>query len=111
MIDIEQFSAKLGNNAAIVEQVFKVFIGQHEGQIGIIREALEAGNLELTYQTAHSIKGALANLCAAEDAKVAETIEHIARAGEVPAAELIDDLDVRLSAAVAQINEYLGANA
>lgn len=109
MIDIEQFSAKLGNNTAIVEQVFKVFIEQHNGQIAIMRDALAAGNLESVYQTAHSIKGALANLCADEDAKVAETIEHTARSGEVPEADVVDDLDARLNAAVAQINEHLGA--
>lgn len=106
MIDVQQFSERLGNNTAIVEQVMKMFRDQYGHQPDILRGPASAGNLEELFQIAHSIKGALANMCAADDAAVAAEIEHQARAGQNPDDALLADLEARIIQITQQIDEH-----
>lgn len=107
MIDIEQLNARLGNNAAIVEKILGIFTTQYGGGDPVFDAAISAGNTEEIYHIAHSIKGALANMCAEEDAAAAAEIESAAREGSIPDPALVADMENRIQGLVAQIQAHL----
>lgn len=107
MIDMDQFNARLGNNQAVIVQILKMFSDQFGKQPDLMRPAFTHGDTETLFQLAHSIKGALANMCAEEDAAIAEKIESQARSGELPAESLMAEMELRLSELEAQIQSEL----
>jgi len=107
MIDIDQLNTRLGNNTAIVEKVLGIFVTQYGKGEPVFASAVSNGNTEEIYHLAHSIKGALANMCAEEDAAAAAEIESAARDGSVPDAALVADMEQRIQAINTQINNHL----
>lgn len=107
MIDIEKLSARLGNNQAIVEKIMGIFITQYDTGAPVFGAIVESGNTEEIYHLAHSLKGALANMCAEEDAAAAAEIEMVARGGEIPDASLISAMEQRVQDINAQIKAYV----
>lgn len=107
MLDISQFIQRLANNHSVVRQVMVIFRDQYTGQTQFLTELNEQGNLEKLYQGAHSLKGALANMCAEDDASLAAQIELQARQGQAPSAEQLHDMEACLTAVLAQIEQYL----
>lgn len=107
MLDISQFIQRLGDNHSVVRQVMVIFRDQYTGNTQLLSELNEQGDLEKLYQSAHSLKGALANMCADDDASLAAQVELQARQGQAPSAEQLQDMETRLSAVLAQIEQYL----
>ena len=108
MIDIEQLSVRLGNNAAIVEKILGIFTTQYDNGSPVFANVMASGNTEEIYHLAHSLKGALANMCADEDAAAAAEIEQVARNGAVPDTALVDAMEQRITAINDQIKAHLG---
>lgn len=108
MIDIDALSARLGNNTTIVEKILGIFTTQYDNGTPVFESAIASGNTEEIYHLAHSLKGALANMCADEDAAAASEIESAARSGAIPDSQLVNDMETRISAINAQIKEHLG---
>ena len=108
MIDLEQLSARLGNNAAIVEKILGIFVTQYGNQDAVFASAVSAGNTEEIYHLAHSLKGALANMCAEEDAAAAAEVESAARNGAIPDAESIAAVEQRIKDIIQQIQNHSG---
>ena len=107
MIDLEQLSARLGNNTAIVEKILGIFTAQYDTGSPVFASAIASGNTEEIYHLAHSLKGALANMCADDDAAAAAEIEQIARNGSVPDNALVDAMEQRITAINEQIKTHL----
>jgi HPt (histidine-containing phosphotransfer) domain-containing protein len=107
MIDIDQLNTRLGNNAAIVEKILGIFTAQYGNQDAVFDSAVSSGNTEEIYHLAHSLKGALANMCADDDAAAAAEIESAARGGAVPDAALVADMEQRIKAINEQIHSHL----
>lgn len=107
MIDIDALSARLGNNTVIVEKILGIFTTQYDSGAPVFESAIASGNTEEIYHLAHSLKGALANMCADEDAAAAAEIESAARTGAMPDNQLINAMEARLSAINEQINAHL----
>lgn len=105
---MEQFATRLGGNTAIVDQVMKMFVDQYGNKPDLLREPLESGDVEKMFHTAHSIKGALANMCADEDAAIAAAVETPARAGTMPDESLVAELEQCVNAISDQIEAHLG---
>ncbi|GEM_PF-2221587 len=107
MIDLEQFNVRLGNNTAIIQQVMKMFVDQYADQPDLLRGPFQSGDTDALFHTAHSIKGALANMCADEDAAAAAAVESVARGGDLPDEALMADLESRLNDIFVQIRSEL----
>lgn len=107
MIDIDALNTRLGNNAAIVDKILGIFTKQYDNGSPVFESAITSGNTEEIYHLAHSLKGALASMCADEDAQTAAEIEAAARNGAIPDAQLVSDMESRISAINAQINAHL----
>lgn len=107
MIDIEQFNVRLGNNTAIIQQVMKMFIDQYADKPDLLRGPFQSGDTDALFHVAHSIKGALANMCADDDAAAAAAVESVARGGDLPDEALLADLESRLTKVFSQIREQL----
>ncbi len=107
MIDIDALSARLGNNTVIVEKILGIFTEQYDNGSPVFESAIASGNTEEIYHLAHSLKGALANMCADEDAAAAAEIESATRKGAMPDNQLINAMEERLSAINEQINAHL----
>lgn len=103
MIDMEGLSARLGNNATIVEKILDIFVTQYGNKPSVFGDSIASGNTEEIYHLAHSIKGALANMCAEEDAAAAGAIESAARDGNIPEESLVADMEKRIR----DINEQI----
>lgn len=107
MIDMDQFNARLGNNQAVIVQILKMFSEQFGKQPDLMRPSFTHGDTDTLFQLAHSLKGALGNMCAEEDAELAGQIESLARSGELPAESLMAEIELRLSEIEAQIQAEL----
>lgn len=107
MIDMAQFNQRMGNNSDIINKVLQIFLDQYQQQSDLLREPIASGDPEQVYFAAHSIKGALANICADEDAAVAEQIESLAREGTMPDEALIQQFSQHLEGVYAQIKQHL----
>mgnify|MGYP000217416762 CR=1 FL=1 len=107
MINIDEFNARLGNNAAIVGKILKVFCDQYGHKTDLLRDPVGSGDTEQVYFVAHSIKGALANICAEDDANIAAQIESAAKAGTMPEEALIVEMESRMQKIYEQIDDYL----
>lgn len=107
MIDIEQLSVRLGGNTAIVEKILGIFTTQYDTGNPVFAVAITQGNTEEIYHLAHSLKGALANMCAEEDAAAAAEIESLARNGSIPDDALIQGMEQRIKAINQQIHAHL----
>ena len=109
MIDLEQFNVRLGNNTAVIQQVMKMFLEQYAEDPSFLRGPFESGDTDALFNAAHSIKGALANMCADEDAAAAAAVESVAREGKLPDEALLTALEARLADVFAQIRAELGS--
>lgn len=107
MINIDQLNTRLGNNTAIVEKVLGIFVTQYGAGNEVFEGPISTGNTEEVYHLAHSIKGALANMCAEEDAAAAAKIESVARDGSIPDAALVSDMEQRIQDINTQIRNHL----
>ena len=107
MIDIEQLNTRLGNNVAIVEKILGIFTTQYDTGQPVFASAIASGNTEEIYHLAHSLKGALANMCADEDAAAAAEIESAARNGSLPEASSVEAMETRITAINEQIKAHL----
>jgi HPt (histidine-containing phosphotransfer) domain-containing protein len=96
MIDLEALSTRLGGNESIVKKILDIFVMQYGQTPSVFETAVASGDTEAIYQQAHSIKGALANMCAEEDAAIAEEIERIAKGGEMPPQSLVENMEQRI---------------
>ena len=107
MIDLDQLSVRLGGNTAIVEKILGIFTTQYDNGNPVFAEAITSGNTEEIYHLAHSLKGALANMCAEEDAAAAAEIESLARNGSVPDDAMVQGMEQRIKAINEQIHAHL----
>ena len=107
MLDVAKFIDRMGGNEDVVRQVMKMIKDQYTGKTDLLREPFSAGDHEALFQTAHSVKGALANVCAEDDAAFAAKIELAAREGNLPSEAELDEMKQRLDSVLVQIDEYL----
>ena len=98
---LEEF---LGDRAFLVE-VLDGFLGNVEGQLPVLRQALDGGDGERLSREAHAIKGGAANLTAERLSTLASELEVMGKSGRLAGAE---DLLRRIEKAYYDLREYLG---
>jgi len=91
--DLEKAIAEFEGDQAFLAEIIEGFFAKVTEQIGILRQALSAGDAETIRKEAHSIKGGAANLTADVLSEVAFELEKKGKSGELQgAAEIIDEL-------------------
>jgi HPt (histidine-containing phosphotransfer) domain-containing protein len=75
LIDIEGLLRRLGNDEAAVEEILNAFARETPGLIAQLSDAVSAGELDRARRLAHSLKGSLLWIGAAEAASAAHTLE------------------------------------
>ena len=80
----------------LAETLMRMFVANTPGDIERLRVAVEQGDLAAARAAAHLVKGAAANMCAAELRDVAYDIEMAAQDGNIELADrLVRQLDTR----------------
>jgi len=105
-IDTKSALRRTGGNRMRYEALLQKFAGQSTGTVTEIRVALSAGDTQTAARTAHSLKGAAANLGAVAVADLAAKAEAAIQAGQSPE-EHLQALESSLASAVAAIREAL----
>lgn len=75
ILDSEVGIRRLGGDYDFYEQIMKMFLSQAEVQLQTLQQALDTRNAELVKRTAHSMKGAAANLGALRVQETAREME------------------------------------
>ncbi|MFP4052525.1 MAG: ATP-binding protein [Phycisphaerae bacterium] len=97
---VEEF----GGNRELVDSVLKSFLEQVEGQIRVLRSAIDNGDAETLRKEAHKVKGGAANLTAMPLSRSAAELENTGRTGSVDGAE---ELLEEFRAQFARLREYV----
>jgi signal transduction histidine kinase/DNA-binding response OmpR family regulator len=87
VIDEASLLARVGNNSKILCSLIDTFLRLCPSQLGAIKEAVDQGDAENLFQTAHKFKGSVANFSAGTAAEAARRIEELGRNGSVDGAE------------------------
>jgi HPt (histidine-containing phosphotransfer) domain-containing protein len=75
LVDVEGLYRRLGNDGAAVEEILNAFARETPGLIAQLSDAVSAGELDRARRLAHSLKGSLLWIGAAEAASAAHTLE------------------------------------
>ncbi len=74
-IDLEKIAQELDFDLEDVEMLLEVFLEGTKENLQILKTAIDSGDMETTFKTAHAIKGSAANLTLNEISEIAKEIE------------------------------------
>ena len=86
IIDLRQALARMADDADLLAEVLAIFREETPRTLGEIAAALDAGDCDRVFRTAHSLKGAAGNISAAPVQAAARTVELAGRNGDLFAA-------------------------
>ena len=78
--------ARAGDDAELLAQIVEIYVAETPPLIEHLAAALDAGDPEKVFRTAHTIKGSSANLSAGDATAAAKAVELAARAGDLTGA-------------------------
>ena len=87
VVDLEQAMGRVGGDRDFYQELLGMLLEDASGQIGDMREAIGRGDAKRVEQTAHSLKGAAANLEAGPLRDVAWWLETLGREERLASAE------------------------
>jgi len=91
VLDLEELRQRLDNDEELVAEIVELFLDDTPRQIAALEDALARGDGEVVRERAHTLKGAAANMGAAELRETAGRMEEAARNGRLAeATELAD---------------------
>jgi len=107
VFDVDDLVERLGGNADMVGRFVKMYSVVTAGYLKVLREAVEAGDLEQTRIQAHTIKGASANISAWRMRQAADSLETLSRNGQREgAADLLKSLEQGFSQFARETESY-----
>ena len=78
-VDLEKIAEELDFDLEDVEMLLEVFLEGAKENLQVLKTAIDSGDMETTFKTAHAIKGSAANLTLKEISEIAKDIELNAR--------------------------------
>lgn len=97
-INFERATQEFDGDKEFLMEVLDGFLKNVTARIGIIRNAISAGNAEVVRKEAHSIKGGASNLTANAVSKIALKLERIGKSGNLEGGlELLERLEAETS--------------
>jgi HPt (histidine-containing phosphotransfer) domain-containing protein len=96
-VDLDRALARVGGDRELYFELLDMLFGDAAGQIGELREAIGGGDAKRMEQTAHSLKGAAANLEAGPLRDMALWLETLGREERLASAEgALSELEAEL---------------
>lgn len=86
IVDLPSLKDRLEGDRELFLELTNMFFEDYEGNILTLNNGLATNNADLICKTAHSLKGALANLSALRAAEMALELEKMGRRGELQGA-------------------------
>lgn len=87
VLDEEALLARVGFHRASMLMLVDVFLKAYPQQLAEVREALDGGQPDALYRTAHTLKGSLLGFSAGKAAEAAETLAKLGKSGSVQGGE------------------------
>lgn len=108
VFDRREALARLSDDAKILDEILTLFHQHHEEMLTDLRQAFKKKNCENIRASAHSIKGALANVSAKVAWKTATLLEQSARENDLEkAGQLMHRLEKHIAKFISVTSNYL----
>jgi CheY-like chemotaxis protein len=108
--DSDDLLERLGGNEAAARRVIGIFLSDMPRQLKALASAVEGADSETTRCTAHSIKGAAANVGGVRVREVASSLEQLGKAGTLETAPgLLDKLAAAFDRLKPAMEEFCGS--
>lgn len=110
MTDIDQLDLldRLGGDTGLAQELLAIFHEEAPGMLDEVRRAVLGADAEALARAAHNLKGAAANVSATSVQALAEKLEQLGRADDIPPAVATVE---QLEAAVARLDEAMSHRA
>jgi HPt (histidine-containing phosphotransfer) domain-containing protein len=105
IFDRSDLLERLDGDEELVQEILAIFLEDTPVQIGILQDALAAGDAKLTERQAHSLKGSAANVGAHQMREAAYAVETAAKSGALESAR---SLTPALTDAYHTLHDLLG---
>jgi HPt (histidine-containing phosphotransfer) domain-containing protein len=100
--DRGELLVRLGGGEEMIPRFLDLFLVSASRCLGVLQEAIEAGDPEWVRREAHAMKGAAANISAIRMQRLAASIEAVGRGGGLSG---VDELVGRLEAALGEFRD------
>lgn len=90
LIDRNAAVDRLGGDIELLREVAALFLEAQDEYLGQIREAADNGDIKALAETAHGLKGSVANFCAKDAYDAAYRLEMMGRKGAAPDREEVE---------------------
>jgi HPt (histidine-containing phosphotransfer) domain-containing protein len=107
MINIDMLEEMFEGDHEIIQQLFTLYLSENESIAQDIRLAYENGNLNKLYNTAHSLSGALGNLCETNVIVHIKELESLTKNNTTPNIDAINITIKGLNDIAEQMKAYL----
>ncbi|MDD9194425.1 Hpt domain-containing protein [Aliivibrio sp. S3MY1] len=107
MININMLEEMFEGDHEIIQQLFTLYLSENESITQDIRLAYENDNLNELYNTAHSLSGALGNLCDTNVTCHIKEIEYLTKNDTTPNIDTINIAIKGLNDIAEQMKAYL----
>lgn len=91
----------------ITQELFELYLTENSATGEVMLEQYEANNLSSLFHTAHTLSGALGNLCEMDILLPIKEIEAAAKVGETPSREAINTVLIGLNNIKKQMENHL----
>ena len=81
VLDRAQLEEATGGDADLIRELAELYVEDAESQLGTLRDASAAGQLEEVHRVAHGLKGSSASIGATEAAAAFRALEMMGRTG------------------------------
>lgn len=108
VLDLPELKSRLSGDVALFFELFELFFTDYAGHYQRMKELMSGEKCDLLAETAHSLKGALANLSAKSAAAICHEIEKAARAGDFKVERQLVELSGQIAELRSTVEELKG---
>jgi signal transduction histidine kinase/CheY-like chemotaxis protein len=111
-LDVDTAIARLGSDLALYLKLLKRFLQSHPSTFQVVRQALDAGDVDGAILAAHTLASAAANIGATWLYQTAQALESTLRVGDTSrCADLLTDLEMAENGTARSAEAYLSVHA
>lgn len=107
VINIEMLEEMFGGDKEITQQLFELYLAENSTMGSTILEQYETNDLSALFHTAHTLSGALGNLCEMDLLPAIKEIEAAAKTENTPNRDTIDTVIEGLNNIKDQMENHL----
>ena len=107
MINIEMLEETFGGDKEFIAVLFAQYLQDNSATNDKIQSQFDANQLDELFHTAHTLSGALSNICETDIVPTIKKVELSAKEGNKPNESDIAEIKVALTAVLKQMEEYM----